>query len=425
MGEEDEGVAIDLARPSAAPPQLRAAAKARLLAASLGAPSPSPERERIAGRYRLVREIGRGGMGSVWEAELVPIGKRVAIKLLRREAAGDHAARLLREAQAASAIGHEHIVRVDDFGVDADSGPFLVMELLRGRALSEEIAAHAPMPWPRVAGILVQLCSALAAAHDVGIVHRDLKPANVFLVRREGGTDHCKLLDFGLCKPQLAAEVGGGLTTSGARLGTPGYMAPEQIRAGAIDGRADLYALGCVAYEMLSGQPPFTSRRVADLIDAHLHDAPPPLSGDIPADALRLVARALAKDPADRFADAHAMTAALRATGSAPRPADHTVLAHASVMPERPRTIAPRRMLGLTVVALALGATGGALAVALRDEPPAIVTPPVDVLAPAAVAPIATPPRDAPAPPPASLPSRASADPASVEAPASTPAPAR
>lgn len=375
-GEADgDEVAIDLVRPATAPAQVRAAAKARLLAASLGASSQSPERELVAGRYRLVREIGRGGIGSVWEAELAPIGKRVAIKLLRRDAvarSGDHAARLLREAQAASAIGHEHIVRVDDFGVDPDAGPFLVMELLRGRSLALEIVAHAPMPWPRVAGLLLQLCSALAAAHRVGIVHRDLKPANVFLTEREGGADHCKLLDFGLCKPMPEAELAGVLTTLGTRLGTPGYMAPEQIRGDEVDGRADLYALGCVAHEMLSGKPPFEARRIAELIEAHVQAEPPSLDVRVPGtprDVAELVLRLLAKSPEQRFADADALARAIRATGIDARAAEHTVPApgRASTTVASPPTTSRWRLAaGVSIAAFA----GGAMAVIATFEPP-------------------------------------------------------
>jgi serine/threonine-protein kinase len=313
-----------LPTPVPAPAAVRGAIRARVLAETLGRATAGAEPPRLAGRYRLVREIGKGGMGVVWEAELEPLRKRVAIKLLRRAAlaAPGPAARLLREAIAVSAIGHEHIVKVDDFGTDERGEPFLVMELLQGRSLAAELVEVGPLPWPRVATILLQLCDALALAHRHGIVHRDLKPANIFLVARDDGADYCKLLDFGLCKPLDGSVPAVVETHAGAMLGTPAYMPPEQIEGGRVDGRADLYALGCVAYEMLTGKLAFAAGRADECFEAHLRGVSPGFAGALPCPsaAMAIIERALARDRDARFADADEMARAIRSiTGVRPR----------------------------------------------------------------------------------------------------------
>jgi serine/threonine protein kinase len=348
---------------------------------------------RLGSRYRLVREIGRGGMGVVWEAELEPLGKRVAIKVLRRAALANPgpAARFLREALAVSAVGHEHIVKVDDFGTDERGEPYLVMELLAGRSLAAEIAEHGRLPWPRAARILLQLCDALAAAHRHGIVHRDIKPANVFLVERDDRRDFCKLLDFGLCKP-LDGSVPVVLEThAGAMIGTPAYMAPEQIDGRRVDGRADLYALGCVAYEMLTGRLAFSARRADEVFDAHLNGERPTLDDDVecPPGLAPVLARALARDRDARFADAAEMAAAIRRVGGRSS--------------ARARPPARGRRIALGVVLGTASLLGGAV-VALLVQPSSPAEP-VAAIVPAA--PVPTPiasPSPIPAPPVVALP---------------------
>ncbi|MBK8234357.1 MAG: protein kinase [Deltaproteobacteria bacterium] len=376
--EPDTGEAP--APPTAAPAQIRAAIKARVLAASLGGAAPQRPPPSIDGRYRLLHELGRGGMGTVWAAEVLPIGKRVALKLLRGRH-GDGGGRLLREARAASALRHDHIVRVDDFGIDPEAGPYLVMELLQGHSLAVEIARHAPLPWPRVAGILVQLAEALAAAHRAGIVHRDLKPANVFLVAREGGLDHCKLLDFGLCKPLAAAELDGTLTAGDMRMGTPGYMAPEQIRGEALDGRADAYALGCIAFELLTAEVPFAELPRSELPKAHLERAPPSLRAmvpTLPAAAAQLLEQLLAKTPEQRFDDLSTFASALRGLVDAHLRRDVTVPADgpadgSAAVPAA--STAPRRRTAIAIVlVLMLGFGVGALGALLTQRPAPAVT---------------------------------------------------
>ena len=235
------------------PPSVRAAILARVVRETVG----GREAPLLDGRYRLLREIGRGGAGTVWEAELLPLGRLVAVKLLRPGVAtsSNAVARLMREAVSASKLGHEHIVRVNDVGTDEHGSPYVAMELLDGESLAEWVRRLGPMPWPEVVEISLQLCDALSAAHAVGIVHRDVKPANVMATRRADGRWRCKLLDFGLCTAGSETRM---LTAAGVLLGTPGYAAPEQIRGEAVDGRADLYGLACVMVELLTGRPAFS-----------------------------------------------------------------------------------------------------------------------------------------------------------------------
>ena len=362
--------------PVPAPAAVRDAIRARVLAETLGRAAAGAEPPRLAGRYRLVREIGRGGMGVVWEAELEPLGKPVAIKLLRRAAlaAPGPAARLLREAIAVSAIGHEHIVKVDDFGTDARGEPFLVMELLRGRSLAAELADVGPLPWPRVATLLLQLCDALALAHRHGIVHRDLKPANIFLVERDDGRDHCKLLDFGLCKPLDGSVPAVVETHAGAMLGTPAYMPPEQIEGRRVDGRADLYALGCVAVEMLTGRLAFSGGRADVVFEAHLRGVDPGFAEALPCPpaAMAVIERALARDRDDRFADADAMAAAIRAiVGVSSRRAPSAARAKRGTT--RARMLVLAGTLGVAALVVGRGLTGSrepvAVASAQLDSP--------------------------------------------------------
>ncbi|HET6582909.1 MAG TPA: serine/threonine-protein kinase [Nannocystaceae bacterium] len=391
-----------LPTPMPAPAAVRGAIRARVLAQTLGRSAAGARSPRIGGRYRLVREIGRGGMGVVWEAELEPLGKRVAIKLLRRAAvaAPGPAARFLREAIAVSAVGHEHIVRVDDFGTDEHGEPFLVMELLVGRSLAAELAERGPLPWPRARAVLLQLCDALAAAHRHGIVHRDLKPANVFLVERPDSREvHCKLLDFGLCKAAQGGSVPAMVETRvGALLGTPAYMAPEQIEGALVDARTDLYALGCVAYEIVTGNLAFGGVRAEDVLADHLAGKRPDFAAHAawPAGVIAVIERALARDRGARFADADEMAAALRAIPG-PR--------------VRARSSAPRRLrrgVGPWLVAaagLAAIVGGGVLATLVpvphvleakltRVARPVTISigPPQSPSAPVVVPPVATPP---------------------------------
>ncbi len=363
------------AAPTGAPAAVRELVKARLLQATLG--EHAAARPLLDGRYRLVREIGRGATGTVWEGGHDTLRRPVAIKLLRGSAAPDAAARLLREAIAASSIGHEHIVDVIDFGVDAEGQAYLVMELLVGESLAAWLERHRRMPASEAIEVLLELADTLAAAHRVGIVHRDVKPANVFLVRGADGRRHCKLLDFGLCKPLASGSTDLTVTADGSILGTPTYMAPEQIRGDEVDPRVDLYALGCVAYELVVGRPPFVGSKAA-VFEAHLRAAVP-RAAEVPAELAAAIERAMAKAPGDRFADITGFAAALRA---ALRPGDG---AAAAPMP-RPRWRALAWIGAAAAVAIA-----GAGVRPSTDAPAIVAAAPSAVAIEPAVAPVTLP----------------------------------
>ncbi|MEV7545880.1 serine/threonine-protein kinase [Streptomyces sp. NPDC089915] len=264
--------------------------------------------ELVDGRYRLEEKLGEGGMGEVWSAQDVRMRRPVAVKLVRA-VPGMNAAeveqRFMHEVRSAAALPHRHTVTVHDCGEATFAGRrflYLVMELLHGETLARLFGGATPVPWYDVAHWGGQIATALSAAHERGIVHRDIKPQNVMLT--EAGV--IKVLDFGLAK-FLGETLGSGpLTLSGAALGTFAYMSPEQCRGDSrIDHRADLYSLGCLLYEGLTGHPPFTNTTVYALLYQHVHEEPRPLPpGAAPSGVADLVMRLLAKDPADRPQDA-------------------------------------------------------------------------------------------------------------------------
>lgn len=265
----------------------------------------------IAARYLLVEKVGAGGMGVVYRARHDAAGREVAIKFLLSELALDptNRQRFLREAKAANRIDHENIIDVADFGETDDGLVYLVMEYLHGISLAEEVT-RGRLRVPRAIHVAMQCASALARAHELDVVHRDIKPENIYLLPGEGGRDFVKLLDFGLA--HMKGELR--LTATGAVFGTPEYMAPEQARGAPLTGLADLYALGCVIFEMLTGQPPF-SGSTPDLILQHMrHPAPLASSkqSDIPAAIDAIVARLLEKDPTKRHRDGYHLLEDLR-----------------------------------------------------------------------------------------------------------------
>jgi serine/threonine protein kinase len=263
-------------------------------------------------RYQVLDLLGVGGMGAVYEAVQLDLGRRVAVKVLS-DVEPNAVARFHQEAIASAAMSHPHVVQVTDFVVAADgeSPPFIVMEVLKGESLGILLKREGRLGIERAVRLAAQTLSGLAEAHRIGIVHRDVKPSNVFLVRMPHGTDHVKLLDFGIAK---LLDGGGFRTSTGVRVGTPAYMAPEQVRAGAVDARTDIHAVGSILFEMIMGRRAFPQRGVPDIMTAVCNVNPPRLDEllpDVPRALADIVATALAKDPAHRFASADAMTAAL------------------------------------------------------------------------------------------------------------------
>ena len=268
-------------------------------------------------RYRIVRKLGEGGMGAVYEGEHVLIKRRVAIKCLHGQFAQNPeiVARFHREALAATSIGHENIIEVTDMGRFDDGSVFMVLEFLDGRDWSDDIEGHGPQPLGKTVRILLQVCDALTAAHAKGIIHRDLKPENIYLIERAGNPDFVKVLDFGISKFKHAGGPGKGMTQTGTTLGTPYYMAPEQAQGKKdIDHRADVYSLGVILFQALTGQYPFDDESYPMLVLKICTEPPPSLRAyrpDIPPEVDEIVQRALAKEPDGRFADTAELRQAL------------------------------------------------------------------------------------------------------------------
>jgi serine/threonine-protein kinase len=272
----------------------------------------------VAGKYKVLRVIGRGGMGSVYEAENVGIGKKVALKFVDAEYAKDDQvrSRFAREARVATSIESAHIVTVFDAGME-DERPYLVMELLRGEDLGTRLRRLGKIPVGEAMHVIAQVLRGLARAHDVGVIHRDLKPDNIFLVQSEGDPLFAKIVDFGVSK-RLRPQSGTAplaLTGKGTVLGTPLYMSPEQAQASQdLDGRADLYGTGAILFECLAGRPPHTGESYEQIILAIcMNDAPTLRSLDpsISEAVSAFVAKALARDRSERFQNAKEMLGAL------------------------------------------------------------------------------------------------------------------
>jgi serine/threonine protein kinase len=347
---------------------------AESVVAAAGAPLPYLG-QTLSGRYHILKLIGEGGMGMVYEAEHVPLGRRVAVKILRDDFSRqrDLVERFRQEAKGASRIGHPHIVDVLDFGTTPSGSHYFVMELLEGEDLSHALRRESRLPVARAIRIATQCCEALGAAHDKGIVHRDLKPANIFLVQRptlsdlgneretttdrradrarpdnlEGpheSLDFVKIVDFGVAKMSLLDNDGAAakkLTQTGMIFGTPEYMSPEQAAGKPIDGRADIYALGVMLYEMITGTVPFGAETFMGVLTQQLFESPAAFR-DIapnvacPASLEAVVRRALAKNPNERFQTMREMQYALTHLESlqashAPRGADASMESSASV----------------------------------------------------------------------------------------------
>jgi serine/threonine-protein kinase len=262
------------------------------------------------GNYELVSLLGRGGMGGVYLARHPTLGKQVAIKVLHKELASDRGAigRLIDEARASTAIGSDHIVEIFDCGETSDGITYLVMEALEGQTLEQRLERRGRLDAREAIAIAREVCAALDAAHRRGIIHRDLKPQNIFLSRTGDGAERVKILDFGVAKLLDAAVRAGPVTATGAVLGTPFYMAPEQARGEKVDGRADLFALGVILYRALTGTLPFTGETLTEVLANLLTAELPSLSARAPEAGIppRLesaVLRALSREPAGRQPD--------------------------------------------------------------------------------------------------------------------------
>jgi serine/threonine protein kinase len=321
----------------------------------------------IAG-YHIDRIIGEGGFGQVWHANRAGSNERVAIKILHLELVRsiDALTRFQRELDAIQRLQHPNVVRALDHGTLSDGRPFLILEYLEGPSLREVIAERGAIPPHDALAILEPLCDALAMAHDAGLVHRDVKASNVILAATDG-VQRPVLLDFGLVK--LVDQQGPGLTSSRSMLGTPAAMAPEQMRGQAVDARTDVYALGLLAYHMLTGQPAFGGAPgvVQSYLQVHGPRPRPSAKVDIDPAIDEPVARALAPDPADRFPSTRALLEAMRAVIA---PVDGAELDVIAVYLEGAAAAIPRaleivRERGLVV---AMTAPDSVLAVAPRDR---------------------------------------------------------
>lgn len=271
----------------------------------------------ISGKFRVVRLLGRGGMGCVYEAVNIKLGRRVALKRILpvHMTNAEIVSRFEMEAKAAGGLLHENILAVTDFERAEDGTPYLVMELLEGQSLSALLKRVPFLDSRSALGLVVQACRGLAKAHEAGIVHRDLKPANIFLCQRADGTELVKILDFGIAKLKGAPPDGENTTRPGSIIGTPKYMSPEQARGDlAIDARTDVHALGVILYEALSNKLPHPGINDAQVL-YHLQTTDPiPLSQhrpDLPAALCAVVAEALASDPDKRIPSAQALEQAL------------------------------------------------------------------------------------------------------------------
>ena len=259
-----------------------------------------------ADKYRIVRLLGEGAMGAVYEAENTRIRRRVAIKILHPQIAqkADTLRRFEREAQAAGRIGSQHIVEVLDLGELADGSRFMVLEYLDGTTLDQRIRSRGRLTPEEATPIVAQLLEGLGAAHKAEIIHRDLKPANIYLCPKPGGVDFVKILDFGVSKFNVLNDEMS-MTSTGAVLGTPYYMSPEQAKGSrAVDPRSDLYAVGVILYECITGQVPFSAETFNELIFRIVLESPPPVESFVPSldpAFTAIIHKAMAREAGDRF----------------------------------------------------------------------------------------------------------------------------
>ena len=292
------------------------------------APDPLIGRDLLNGQFQIVRKIGTGGMGAVYEASQPSMNSKVAVKILHAKLANrkDLVSRFHREAAAMSHLTHPNTVKVLLYGEDEKDGLlYIVMEFLDGKNLNQTVRAEGPLPIERAIPVLVQSCHALQEAHEQGIVHRDLKPENIFLCSQGGMKDYVKVLDFGLAKVTEREMRPGSmiLTQEGMVFGTPEFMSPEQAQGKTLDARSDIYSLAVILYEVLTGKLPFEAKSPMEYIQLHVQKEPIPLSKRVPNKVFppeldAVIAKALAKNKEDRFQTATEFAAALQRAIGAP-----------------------------------------------------------------------------------------------------------
>ena len=279
----------------------------------------------IAGRYEILQKLGEGGMGVVYKAMQTSVERIVALKILHPHMTGNEEAlkRFQREAKTTSKLRQANAIHIYDFGVEG-SLSFLVMEYIEGESLDDVIRKSGALELPRVANIVRQVCYALAEAHDLGIVHRDLKPSNIYLSRKRDGSEEVKVLDFGIAKVLGEQQGMTRLTQTGMIIGTPQYMSPEQVEGLPLDHRSDVYSLGIIMYELLTGETPFQADTPFKLLMKHVKEKPVPPRKfrpnlAIPEAVEKIVLKALEKDPAKRFQSISELQQSLEAAAGAPQ----------------------------------------------------------------------------------------------------------
>jgi serine/threonine-protein kinase len=298
------------------------------------APDPLIGRDLLNGQFQIVRKIGTGGMGAVYEASQPSMNSKVAVKILHAKLANrkDLVSRFHREAAAMSHLTHPNTVKVLLYGEDEKDGLlYIVMEYLDGKNLNQTVRAEGPLPPERAIPILVQSCHALQEAHERGIVHRDLKPENIFLCSQGGMKDFVKVLDFGLAKVTEREMRPGSivLTQEGMVFGTPEFMSPEQAQGKTLDARSDIYSLAVILYEVLTGKLPFDAKSPMEYIQLHVQKEPIALSARVPGKTFGaldgVIAKALSKNREDRYQTAAEFAAALQQAVGVANPIAHTV----------------------------------------------------------------------------------------------------
>jgi serine/threonine-protein kinase len=279
--------------------------------------SEEVDEARKLGQYELKRYLGAGGMGEVYLGEHRLLRRPCAVKLIRADVAGHphYLLRFEREVQATATLTHPNTIQIFDYGHTESGTFFYVMEYLPGMSLDELVRRDGALPYARAIHILRQICGSLQEAHRIGLIHRDIKPSNVMICKLWGMHDVVKVLDFGVVAgPQLSAYATKLTPPEGIIAGTPAYMSPEQLSGIKLDGRSDIYSIGCLAYFLLTGRPPFGGPSTVVMAAAHLHEPPPPLADcghNLPQELQTILLRCLAKDPAERFASAEDLEGAL------------------------------------------------------------------------------------------------------------------